>query len=111
MRVIETNDVLSPIPPLALDSYQFLGVYVVAIVRRIIARVTAARHVRNLALAAVHLAQQHPAALVRVGFLSVLAKHLVMRFADLEHCYGDELFPGLRLVPESLAEIFIARIA
>ncbi len=72
--VVEANDVLFTLAAFPLDSDQFFGIDVVAVLRRIGTRVARACEGSYYARAiAIHSTEQDAAALVRIGFLAMLA--------------------------------------
>src|SRR6266481_5851792 len=86
MRVVEANDIFSTFTTLTLDANQFLGIDLVAIVRRVITSVTGARDANHsLGTIVRKLAQQHAAALVGIRFFAVLAKRSVDIAGNREH--------------------------
>src|SRR6266478_204158 len=99
MGVVEADNVLSALASITLDTDEFLGVDVVAIVRRIVASVAGARDAGyGFGTVARKLAEQHTAAFVRVGFFAALTKRIVDVAGNSEHrkfkrsdCRGGEL--------------------
>src|SRR5208282_6244855 len=86
MRVIETDDILAALAAFALNADEFPGIDVIAVVWRILARVAAACDARDALRALVfELPEQHAAALVGIGFFSVLTKGEVVGLRELEH--------------------------
>jgi len=86
MRVVEANDIFSTFTPFTLDANQFLGVDLVAIVRRVITSVAGARDAGHTLGAIVgKLAKQHPTALMGIRFFAVLAKGIVDGAGNREH--------------------------
>ena len=84
MRVVEPDDVQLRCAGLALDTYQFTRIDVVAIMRRVAARVAAAHDAAHILHPfVVNLPQQHATALVRVSLFAVAAKLFELRFANL----------------------------
>ena len=65
-----------------------LSIDVIAILRRIGARVAAARGRSHSADVAIHLAEQNAATFVRIGLFSVPADFGVVVLADLQHAKG-----------------------
>jgi hypothetical protein len=74
MRVVEADDVFSPLPPLPLDANQFARIDAIAIVRRVVPGVARARNRVDNTVISIHLAEQNPAAFVRIGLFTVPAK-------------------------------------
>lgn len=81
--MVKTDDVLFALAAFPLNAHQFFRIDVVAVLRRINAGIPSAGERRYHARAVVVEApQQYAAALVRIGFLAVLAKRVVMGLAD-----------------------------
>ena len=78
MGMVEADNVFAALAAFALNANQFFGIDVVAIMWRIVASVAAARDRRD-GFRAILLepAKKHPAALVRIGFFSMLAQSKV----------------------------------
>src|SRR5579884_919167 len=85
MGVVETNDVLTTLPSLALNTDQFARINVIAVLRRVRPRVAAGYGGRHHPPVVFKPAQQDAAALVRIGFLAVPPDRLPLRFSDLQH--------------------------
>jgi hypothetical protein len=86
MRVVEADNVFSALASFTLDTDEFLGVDVVAIVRRIVASVAGARDAGyGFGTIVRKLAEEHTAAFVRVGFFAVLTKRIVDVAGNNEH--------------------------
>src|SRR5207237_3962591 len=85
MRVIEADNVLSALTTFALDTHELARIDVIAVVRRIIASVAAARGGSHNTLLAVHSAKQNAAALVRISLFPVTAEGFVVGFINLKH--------------------------
>src|SRR6185312_17544074 len=83
MRVIEADDVFSALAALALDADQIFRINVVTVVRRVGAGVSGARGGGHDTGIVSHLAKQHAAALVGIGFFAVAANGFVVGFPDL----------------------------
>src|SRR5208282_1355737 len=80
MRVIEADDLLAALAPVALNANQFPGIDAITVVWRVVTRIAAANTARNGPPAIVpELSEQHAATLVRISFLSVLTKRDVGR--------------------------------
>src|SRR5438477_3777367 len=92
MGVIEADDVLVSLARLALDANELLGIDVIAVMGRIRAGVAAAGDRRDRANVAIHLAEKHAAAFMRISFLAVAADFRVVLGADLQHA---DLVSGL----------------
>src|SRR6266446_5654439 len=92
MLVVEADNVLSALASVTLDTDEFLGVDVVAIVRRIVASVAGARDAGyGFGTVVRKSAEQHAAALVWVGFFAVLAERSVDVAGNSEHCANAEV--------------------
>ena len=86
MRVVKADDVLFALAAFALDPDQFFGINVVAVLRGVSTRVPCAgKRCHNSSPVIVHASKQHTAAFVRIGFLAVLAKGVVMGLTETEH--------------------------
>src|SRR5260370_14870674 len=86
MGMVETDDVLAALAAFALDADQFFGIDVVAVLRRVGARVASAGDRCDDAGAVVgHSSEQHSAAFVGIGFFAVLAEGGVVGLGDAEH--------------------------
>ena len=86
MGVIKADNILATLAAFALNANQFPRIDVVAVVGRVLARVAAARDARNgLRAVVVEPPQQHAAALMGIGFFSVLTKGGVVGLRELEH--------------------------
>src|SRR6266852_7827621 len=86
MRMVEANDVLAPLPALALNADQLFGIDVVAIVGGISTRIASTGDRRHRAHAVfTHLPEQHAAAFVRISLLAVLPEGLVFFASDGQH--------------------------
>jgi len=84
--VIEADDVLAALAPFALNADEFLRIDVVAVVRRVVARVAAACDPRNrLRSIIVEAPKQHTATLVGIGLLAVLTNRKVVGLRELKH--------------------------
>jgi len=82
MGMVEADDVLFALAGFTLNMHQLFGMDVVAVLRRISARVAGA-HERSDHTSAVvfKAAEQHAAALVRIGLLAMLAESVIVRLA------------------------------
>src|SRR5262245_19319037 len=84
--MVEADDVLFALAAFALDANQLLGIDVVAVLRRVAARVAGAgERGHNAGAVVVHAAEQNAAALVRISLLAVLAEGVVVRLAKAKH--------------------------
>ena len=102
MRVVEADDVFSSFAAFALDPDELFGIDVVAVVRRIGARVAGPGNRTYDARAIVlHLSEENPAALVRVGGFAVLAKGLVFVSFNFQHGTGS-IEPETRMQTNNL---------
>ena len=77
---IPSNESVIFIPPFALDLHQLRRRDVIAVVRRIVARVAAAHHRLHHSIVALESSEQCSAALVRIGLLPVCAHRFVLGF-------------------------------
>src|SRR2546425_2306864 len=92
MGVVEADYILSALASVTLNTDEFLGVDVVAIVRRIVASVAGARDAGyGFGTVVRKLAEQHTAAFVRVGFFAVLTKRIVDVAGNSEHRMNAEV--------------------
>lgn len=83
MGMVEADDILAALAAFALDVDQFARIDVVAVLRRIGARVSAARGGSHDARAiVVHATKQDTAALMRVGLFAVAANGCVVLQAE-----------------------------
>src|SRR5712692_8293231 len=86
VRMVEADDVFSALTPFALDTNQFLWIDVIAIVRRVIARIAGAGDAGYSLRAIVRkLAEQDSAAFIGVGFFAMLAERSVDGAGNREH--------------------------
>lgn len=85
MGVIETNNVLVAFSGLALDADKFLGINMVAVLRRVDAGIAATGGRGDSANIAIHLAEKDPAAFMWIGLLAVTANLGVIFGADFQH--------------------------
>ena len=83
--MVEADDVFAPLAAFALNANQFARIDMVAVLRRIRARVGAASDGNDSAAVPIHFAKQYTATLVRIGLLAVLAKSFVIGAFDLQH--------------------------
>jgi len=84
--MVEADYIFSPLAAFALDTDEFLGVDVVAIVRRIVASVAGARDAGyGFGTVVRESAEKHAAALVRVGFFAVPTERSVDVAGNSEH--------------------------
>src|SRR5256886_16834389 len=80
MGMIEADDVLFALAAFALYAHQLLGIDVVAVLRRIRARISRARHRGHEPRAVIiHAAEQYSTALMRIRLFAMVAKRVVMR--------------------------------
>src|SRR2546421_10428760 len=91
VRVIEANDILSPLPPFPLNAHQLARIDVIAILRRVGTSIAAAHSRCDRTEISIHLTEQHSATFVRIGLLTVAADFLVRWLANLQH--RDIQFP------------------
>lgn len=92
--MVEADDLLSSLAALSLYPDQFLGIDVVAVARRIVARISTARDRGDHALIAFEATKQNSATLVGIGLFTVMAKSIVVGSRDFEHalyCRREEL--------------------
>src|ERR1700687_589039 len=94
MGVIEADDIIAALAAFALDANEFPGIDLVAVVGRVIARVAAAGNARDglyngTGAVVVEMPEQHAAALVGIGFLSVLTEGEVGELGELEHARSE----------------------
>ena len=81
--MIEPDDLFAALPALALNLDQLFGIDVIAIVGRVEPRVAAPRRAGDgLRAVVIKSPEQNAAALVRLGFLAVLAKGSVVGWGD-----------------------------
>ncbi len=73
MGMVEADDVFFAGASFALNVNQFFWINVVPVLRGVGAGIAASGHGRYSANFAIHLAEEHSAALVRIGFLAVLS--------------------------------------
>ena len=86
MGMIKADDVFSALASFALNANEVLRIDVIAIVRRIGARVAAARDARDcLRAIVVEVAEEDSATLVGIGFLPVLAKRVIVGLGNFYH--------------------------
>src|SRR3954463_6151430 len=85
MRMVEADDVHPLLARLALSGDQLLRRYVVTVMRRILARISASHNLFDHAGTIVHFSQQHPAALMRIGLLTMFAYCFVIRVGNSQH--------------------------
>src|SRR5262252_5726906 len=86
MGVVEAYDVLATFASFALDTHQFLGIDVIAVVRGIGARVaTTGRASHDTRAVILEASQQNSAALARVRLFAVPANGVVVRLGELNH--------------------------
>jgi hypothetical protein len=84
--MIKADDVLSALPALALKANQLLGIDVVTVLRRVGTSVSGAGdRSDDTGAIVVHTAEQHPAALVRIRLLAVVAKRVIVGLAESQH--------------------------
>ena len=84
MGMIEADDVLAAAAAFALDSHQFLGIDVVAVVRGIRSGVAAAgSRGYDAGAVVVEAPKQNATAFVRIGFFAVKADRIVVFGIDL----------------------------
>jgi hypothetical protein len=87
MGMIEADDIFSALAALALDADQFLGIDVIAVMGRVVARVAARGGADDGFCAIVFkAAKQDAAALVGIGLFSVMTNLRVDRLGDFQHC-------------------------
>ena len=77
MRVVEADNVFSALAAVALDFDQFFWVDVIAIVCGISTRVASSGNGRDGFCVVIHLAEEHSAAFVGIGFFPVLAESFI----------------------------------
>src|SRR5207244_12366843 len=85
VRMIEANNVLAALSPLALNANQIFGVDIVAVVQRVKPCVTGPRDGCNYSGVSIHLPQQNAAAFVRISFFTMLPYGVVMCRGALQH--------------------------
>src|SRR5208283_3661581 len=85
VRVIEANDVQTLLACLALDADELLGRDVEAVVRAVGAGVAGADDLADVVAIRRSVAQQHAAALVRIGLFAVRAQGRVVGVAEIQH--------------------------
>src|SRR5579862_1722591 len=86
VRVVEPYDVFSAFAAFALYAHQLLRIDVVAIMRRIGARVTATCRSRDHAAAVIFKStKKHAAAFVRISLFPMFSDGVVIRSGELKH--------------------------
>src|SRR5262249_42982975 len=85
VRMIEAHNVFPALAPFALNAHQLLGIYVIAIVGRIVAGVSAARRRGHDAGVSVRGTEQHATALVGISFLPMSPNLSISNLGKLEH--------------------------
>jgi hypothetical protein len=84
--MIKTYNVLSSVAPFALDTHQFLGIDVVAVMGGVSTCVSAARAARHHPRAIVFKpAEKHSAAFMGIGLFAVEANRVVIRAGEFQH--------------------------
>jgi hypothetical protein len=85
MGVVKAQDIQALLPGPTLDGYQLPGIDIVPILWRIGASIAGTRHGGHQSVIVFHTPQEHPATLVRVGFLAVAAELIVATLVYLQH--------------------------
>src|SRR5580658_5640830 len=84
--MIEANNILTALAPLALNAHEFTRIDVVPVLRRIGAGVAAACcRGHDSSAVIVHAAEQHAAALVWISLFPVAAKSFMVLGCNLQH--------------------------
>ena len=78
MGMIKADNIRSELAAFPLDTDQFPGIYVEAIVRRVIPRIATAGDRGDHSLITIEAAEQNSAAFVGIGLLTVMAKSAVV---------------------------------
>src|SRR5882672_2019337 len=92
MRMVEADDVLSALAPFALDADEFLGIDVIAIMRRVVACVPSTRDASHSLRPIIRkLSKQNSATLVGISLFAVLAKRSVDVAGNREHRVKSEV--------------------
>ncbi len=130
MRMIEPDNVLTPLPPFPLNANQFLADQCCTGSAANLSGYFRIAPPKSPLAVPVHLPQQHPAALVRISFLAMLPQGIKFGLADLQHkeattetqshrdpsywlslCLCDSVVKDfLSFFPKSLAQILVPRI-
>lgn len=115
--MVKADDVFATLAALALNAYEVFGINVVAIVRRISARIAGAGGGCDHTGVVVHLAEKYAATLVRIRFFPMAADFFVVRFCKFKHsCFRERRDIGrdfallFVLFPESFAKVFVAGV-